>query len=206
MLHDRYLFDRASGTWTVKRWLQDVKLRYGGVDSVLLWHSYPNIGVDDRSQFDMLRSLPGGVAGVRGLVDAFHAEGVKVLLPYNPWDTGTARPDNVDDVELVELIQQVDADGFNGDTMFGIDSSFYEVSISNGGKPVALQPECSADRRAMLSSNGTREPYYATGRTLAYNPLSWGYGAISAPCRTFGCTRPAPFHRPCFARVPGGVL
>ena len=50
MLHNRYLFDRASGNWTVDRWLQDVDLRYGGVDSVLLWHSYPNIGVDDRNQ------------------------------------------------------------------------------------------------------------------------------------------------------------
>eukprot|EP01049_Picozoa_sp_SAG25_P021416 SAG25_NODE_7935_length_449_cov_1.028571_1_plen_47_part_10 len=47
-MHDRFLYDRATGNWTIDRWLQDVDLRYGGVDSVLLWHSYPNIGVDDR--------------------------------------------------------------------------------------------------------------------------------------------------------------
>ena len=91
MLHDRYLFDeskeRGGGEgWTVDTYLDDLEQRYGGVDSVLLWHSYPNIGVDDRNQFDMLDSLPGGRDGVRRLVAAFHARGVRVLLPYNPWD------------------------------------------------------------------------------------------------------------------------
>ena len=36
-------------------------------------------------QFDMLRDLPGGVEGVKSVVDVFHARGVKVLFPYNPW-------------------------------------------------------------------------------------------------------------------------
>ena len=91
MLHDRYLFDeskeRGGGEgWTVNTYLDDLEQRYGGVDSVLLWHSYPNIGIDDRNQFDMLDSLPGGRSGVRRLVKDFHARGVRVLLPYNPWD------------------------------------------------------------------------------------------------------------------------
>jgi hypothetical protein len=64
--------------------------RYGGFDSVLLWHSYPNIGVDDRNQFQMLLSLPGGAPALRQAVADFHALGVRVLVPYNPWDQGTA--------------------------------------------------------------------------------------------------------------------
>ena len=50
MLHDRFLFNRSSNQWTVPRFLRDVGARYGQLDSVLVWHSYPNIGVDDRSQ------------------------------------------------------------------------------------------------------------------------------------------------------------
>jgi hypothetical protein len=53
--------------------------------------TYTNIGVDDRSQFDLFEAMPGGVAGVRQFVDQLHAAGVKVLIPYNPWDAGTQR-------------------------------------------------------------------------------------------------------------------
>ena len=74
----RSLIEGLCSAWTVDRWLQDVDLRYGGVDSVLLWHSYPNIGVDDRNQFQMLGSLPD----FPQLVRDFHRRGVKVLVPY----------------------------------------------------------------------------------------------------------------------------
>ena len=65
MVHDRYLYDRASNSWTVDRFLDDLLERYGGIDSVLLWTGYTNIGADDRNAFDLFRNLPGGVDGVR---------------------------------------------------------------------------------------------------------------------------------------------
>jgi len=52
---------------------------------VLVWPTFPQVGLDDRNQFDWIRSMPGGVDGLRSMVAAFHDEGVKVLLPYNPW-------------------------------------------------------------------------------------------------------------------------
>jgi hypothetical protein len=35
MLHDRYLYDRATQQWTVDRYLDDLQERYGGIDSVV---------------------------------------------------------------------------------------------------------------------------------------------------------------------------
>merc|ERR1711892_504858 len=77
MIHDRYLYDRDKEEWTVSKYLDDVQSRYGGIDSILLWQNYPNIGIDDRNQFDMLKSLPGGLAGLAELVDNFHSAGVR---------------------------------------------------------------------------------------------------------------------------------
>ena len=55
------MYDRENDVWTVDKYLDDVTERYGGIDSVLLWQAYPNIGIDDRNQFDMMTSLPGGL-------------------------------------------------------------------------------------------------------------------------------------------------
>ena len=87
MIHDRYLYDPIAG-YTVDRYLDDLSARYGGIDAVLLWPTYPNIGVDARNQFDMWRSLPGYPTAVRAVIDRFHARQVRVLFPFNPWDTG----------------------------------------------------------------------------------------------------------------------
>ena len=79
MVHDRYLYNRETNSWTVDRYLDDLLERYGGIDSVLLWVGYTNLGADERNAFDLFRNLPGGVAAVRQMVARFHARGVAVL-------------------------------------------------------------------------------------------------------------------------------
>ena len=86
MVEDRYFYDPETGKYTVDRYLDDLQRRYGGVDSVLVWPVYPNVGIDNRNQLDMLRDLPGGIAGVSEMVDDFHRRGVRVLFPVMPWE------------------------------------------------------------------------------------------------------------------------
>ena len=81
MIHDRYFYDPGAGKYTVDRYLDDLQRRYGGIDSVLVWQSYPNIGIDNRNQYDLLRDMPGGVVGVRQMIVDFHQRGVRVLFP-----------------------------------------------------------------------------------------------------------------------------
>src|SRR5690242_14084455 len=89
MVEDRNFYDPIAGRYTVHRYLDDLESRFGGIDSVLIWYIYPNIGIDDRNQFDLVHDLPGGVEGLRGAVADFHRRGVRVFLPTMPWDNGT---------------------------------------------------------------------------------------------------------------------
>ena len=80
MIHEKFLYDRKTGEWTPEKYLQDLNtrfnpdkdmtwcFRYGGIDSVLLWQGYPNLGLDDRNQFQLLESLPGGLEGLKGFI------------------------------------------------------------------------------------------------------------------------------------------
>ena len=44
MVHDRYFYDPIQGKYTVDRYLDDLDKRYGGIDSVLVWATYPEHG------------------------------------------------------------------------------------------------------------------------------------------------------------------
>ena len=165
MLHDRYLFDRDTNQWTVQRYLDDLTERYGGVDSVVLWQYYPNGGVDDRNQFDMIASLPGGIEAVRtDLVGAFEAAGVKVFWAVFPWDGGTRPSARPMYEELTELIIESGAHGLNGDTLNGVNVSWWDESMSLGA-PLVLEPEW------MKTNEGSQGQGFFN---LAHNVASWG--------------------------------
>jgi len=160
MAQDRYFYDPVAGRYTVDRYLADLKTRYGGIDSVLVWPTYPNLGIDSRNQFDLIRDLPGGIKGLRDMIAAFHRSGARVLFPYNPWDRGT-RPEDVGDAETVaRLMAATGADGVNGDTLAAVPLSFRRASDQTG-HPIALEPEGGASSEA--------DP------ALAWNNLTWGY-------------------------------
>src|SRR5579871_5335858 len=88
MAEERFFYDAAAGKYTVDRYLDDVDKRYGGIDSVLIWHVYPNIGIDNRNQWDLARDLPGGIPALRQMAEEFHRRGVRVFFPTMPWETG----------------------------------------------------------------------------------------------------------------------
>jgi len=158
MMEDRYLYDPERGVYTVDRFLDDLNKRYGGVDAVLLWHTYPNIGIDDRNQYDLLADLPGGITGVRSMVDQFHARGVRVLFPVMLWDQGTHDPGTTNWAASARAMRDVNADGLNGDTLDGFPLSF----VAAGDElhhPLALEPEGGVSNDELL----------------AWNTMSWGY-------------------------------
>ena len=71
---------------------------------------------------------------------------------------GTRPTGAADHETMVRAVIDVGADGFNGDTMPGINTSFMEVA-SKLGKPLAFEPEFGMDNIS----------------DLAQDVLSWGY-------------------------------
>jgi gamma-glutamyl hercynylcysteine S-oxide synthase len=140
MVHDRYFYDPVAGQYTVDRYVDDLEKRYGGIDAVLVWATYPNMGIDDRNQLDMVRAMPGGVEGVRRMVADFHRRGVRVLFPMMMWDQGTREPDKPWADAIAGLMKEVGADGVNGDTQDGVPLAF-SLAAEKIGHPLAFEPE-----------------------------------------------------------------
>ena len=142
MVQDRYLYDPVTGKYTVDRYLDDLEKRYGGIDAVLVWATYPNMGIDDRNQHDMVRSMPGGVAGVQQMVADFHRRGVRVLFPMMMWDQGTHDPGVLWPDAIADFMKELNADGINGDTQDGVPLAF-SLAAEKAGHPLAFEPEGS---------------------------------------------------------------
>jgi formylglycine-generating enzyme required for sulfatase activity len=157
MIQDRYLYDPSTRRYTVDRFLSDVTKRYGGVDSVLLWHSYPTMGIDDRNQIQMLESLPGGLMGLKQLVAEFHRHGVRVLFPMMLWDRGTNPVSAIAPATLAAVMKKIGADGVNGDTQTGVPRTFLLASEALR-HPLVFEPELMPSDEA-----------------LSYNLMGWGY-------------------------------
>ena len=156
MVEDRYFFDPVAGKYTVDRYLDDLVNRYGGIDAVLVWHTYPNIGIDNRSQFDQFRDLPGGIDGIKQMVADFHRRGVRVLFPMMLWDQGTKDFGVPEPRALAEELAAVGADGINGDTMQAVPRA-YRLASDKTGHPLVFEPET-----------------LSVDEALAYNNMNWG--------------------------------
>lgn len=152
MVEDRYFYDPVIGKYTVDRYLDDLEQRFGGLDSVLLWYVYPNIGIDNRNQFDLAHDLPGGLEGLRGAVADFHRRGVKVFLPTMPWDNGTRDQGEPDWQAIAQLVKATGADGINGDTYNGVPRAFFDACDALGC-PVVVQPESTISAEEHLNWN-----------------------------------------------------
>ena len=161
-VEERYFYDPAKGEYTVDRYLNNLDTRYGGIDSVLIWPVYPNIGIDNRNLWDLHRDLPGGIPALRKMVEDFHRRGVRVLFPTMPWDNGTRDVGVPYWTATGKLMAEIGADGVNGDTFAGLPRA-YRTASDETGHPLVFEPE---------DAPGADEG-------LMWNNQSWGYWAHS---------------------------
>jgi formylglycine-generating enzyme required for sulfatase activity len=157
MAQERSFFDPVKNEYTVDKYLNEITAKYGGLNSVLIWPTYPNIGIDNRNEFDWIRCMPGGLNGVKKMVAQFHKHGIKVLFPYNPWDIGTRREPESDPQAYAKILKYVDADGINGDVTLGL-GEHWRTIFDKAKKGIVIEPELDFDNKY-----------------LEYDQMGWAY-------------------------------
>jgi len=151
LIWDRGLYDPDAGKYTVDRTLAEIENRFGPLDSILIWPGYPNLGLDDRNQFDLMRDLPGGIVGLRKMVAAFHERGVKVFFPVLGWDDGTRESAVSSAANAVQLMHDIGADGINLDTLNTVPDDLRDSGM--GLKPpLAFEPQLDPQNASLAAS------------------------------------------------------
>lgn len=125
-VYGREVFDYESKKININR-LLDQGDEFGGYDIIILWHQYPRLGIDQRSQWDFFYDFPGGVEGIKEIVEIAHRRGTRVFLPYKPWDI--SQDDSTISVagKLADLVDKTNIDGFFLDTMNNVPAKYRKL-------------------------------------------------------------------------------
>lgn len=175
-MYDTFFYDREAGRYRIDEILDDGEREFGGYDVILLWQSYPRLGIDGRNQIDFYRDMPGGLPGLRALTARAHARGVRVFVNYNPWDIGTRReadtapsrdprgyrfnfadkgaPAIADAEALAAVIEHIGADGIFLDTMVSDDPGF-RAPLARANPNIVFNPEGVPPLEALNSITGS---------------------------------------------------
>lgn len=162
-MYDHDFYDRETQSYRIDELLDQGEKEFGGYELLCLWQSYPRLGIDHRNQYDYYRDMPGGLEGLRKVVERAHQRNVHVLLNYNPWDIDTRREGKSDGEALADLLRSTGADGLFLDTISKSDPDFHHV-IENVRPGIIFDPERMPKREeAQLITGswqqfGTMEP------------------------------------------------
>lgn len=82
-----YFYDAGKMAFQYEDFNKKLKQQYGGDDFTILWHGWPMMGMDQRNQFDIFRSLPTGIDGIRDQSRmALNKYNNRLFTAFMPWD------------------------------------------------------------------------------------------------------------------------
>jgi len=168
---DQDFWDADKKVFKVQEYCDKMKLEFGGIQSVLLWYSYPNIGIDQRNTWQFLKAIPGGIAGLKAIVKTFHQNGVKVLFPYTPWEIDTHKTDNLTDSKHWSIIlAQIDGDGLFFDTFF--DAGDFQKDLDKAKRGLSINTEHHPSLQNIQGYNGVTASWGQTIQLFDNNGIS----------------------------------
>ncbi|TAL41784.1 MAG: sulfatase-modifying factor protein, partial [Chitinophagaceae bacterium] len=113
MAWEKNYYSRKDTAYKYKDFLLDKKKLYGGDDIFTIWPTWPMLGLDQRTQWNLIEDLPGGLIKQKELAALSHSMGTKYFISYNPWDD---KNEKTSLQTMSDFIKKIDADGVVLDT------------------------------------------------------------------------------------------
>ncbi len=149
-IYDTQFYNPKTNEYDVDAFVDHYKKEYGGLDAIEIWQLSPQIGFDDRNQYDFWRNMPGGLEGLRKAIDRFHARGVKVLINKNPWEDDYFHDDNLrpesgenpsgEPYSIAQIVRQINADGLFLNT-YGHESDAVRIEFDKIKPGIVIEGE-----------------------------------------------------------------
>jgi iron(II)-dependent oxidoreductase len=157
---DHNIYDIEKDRYTLDDFIDFNNHVLGGAEIYGLWPTWPALGMDRRNQWDMYRSMPGGMEAVKDLADLCHDNDSHLFIAFKPWDTATRNEDPYEGLE--RSIYETGADGVVLDCS-GASSEQLRAAADNGGKGVVMYSEGMAvpkDMQGIVSGRVHNALYY----------------------------------------------
>jgi formylglycine-generating enzyme required for sulfatase activity len=157
---DHDIYDIEKGRYSLGDFIDFNNRVLGGAEIYGLWPTWPALGMDQRNQWDMYRSMPGGMTAVKGLANLCHQNKSHFYIAFKPWDTATRKEDPYE--ALAESIKETGADGVVLDCS-GASTEQLQKAGDNGGKGVVMYSEGMAvpkDMQGIVSGRVHNALYY----------------------------------------------
>ncbi|MCE5347410.1 MAG: formylglycine-generating enzyme family protein [Bacteroidales bacterium] len=138
MAWDREFFDRFPGKFNYGDFLRKSIDLFGNIDVFGIWATWPQFGLDERSQWRLYRAFPGGTEQLRNFIRMSHKYDTRFFLACSPWDNKSKKDDQFRGIS--QLVADTEADGILLDTR---DSSSFKLqsAVDTVRKGVVLYSE-----------------------------------------------------------------
>ena len=149
----------SDSSYHYKEFLEHKKKLYGGDDIFTIWPTWPVLGLDQRTQWDLMKDLPGGIARQKELAAFSHSIGTKYFISYNPWDD---KDEKTSLQTMSAFIKEMNADGVVLDTR-AEGSDALQQAADNAKPGVILYSEGMAapkDMQGIIAGRVHNDIYY----------------------------------------------
>ncbi len=111
---DQMFYDREKRRYNFFSFLKEGEDFFGGYDVYGIWPTWPRLGLDERSQWQLYRDLPYGLPKLKELSHFAKKNNTRFFVSYNPWDVSSEG--GISLKGMAAIIAGTDADGVVLDT------------------------------------------------------------------------------------------